>query len=373
MGPENNMNLYDELVANGGAQDHQMILGVPVPTVFGHIDPNSPKLHVDGSNPRTSEYNTAKMTEKERRELLLNKFGVKELMRGIRQTRGLNDPIESTSNGIVINGNRRLVGSSFLHTENVRLGIEDPFTVIPIIVYSPMLTEEQCDTRKTHSNSDARQWPPLSNATHALRMFEKHGWSVEQIRDQTGWTLQNTRGYVEGAKLLRKYREIYPPAGEAVKSIWTPLFKTGANPKLLAFTQTNPDYWNWFCKMLRMRKFGDSRYFLRSIEVFEHVTAREMALENGMARAITWLDKQMGADDGPDTLEKHCTWISDWCKTLTTPQLVSLQKNSIKAEERRLMLTNMQLEVRKILEKVVLKSEVLKSKTAATSTSLFTS
>ena len=338
------MNLYDTY-KDTFTHATQTILGREVPTLHGTLPVDSVELSYWSRNPRLliPSAESQAPTQEQLHNILKEQHNIVSLMKGIDHTGGLNTPVEVTSGGIVFEGNRSLCAAR----ERFHLKEDTRFSTVRVIIYDTSLTEEEMFTRAGLTNNDKKKWPKMESALFALQQVETYNLTLEQLAARYSWTHQNAKGYVEGAKMVRRY---YDWAEEYPKK-WTPFYKFAIDYKLTTQASVDDELLPWFFTLVKNNRLGDNREFPNLLDIYgdKKATAiiEDVSAKGGIAAATRYLEAKRKVNS-PEILDQALVWV----ETINSDSSMTRKLAKPESEEARVKIHNLRLMLGKLLDKI---------------------
>ena len=170
-------------------------------------------LHFDIRNPRLRHLGTLE-TEEDVEKLLWKEASTRTLFREIEYTQGLSTPLIIDEDGVVREGNRRLVCLKKL-VEKIERGETDvPMYKIekaPCYVFSRRTREDEIALLQALEHvTGKKEWRPVNQAAQVFDLRNRYGLSLASVSDTLGRSQSNIRSMEKAYKATLDYHELFP-------------------------------------------------------------------------------------------------------------------------------------------------------------------
>jgi hypothetical protein len=170
-------------------------------------------LRFDIRNPRLRHLGTLE-TEADAEKLLWREPSTRTLFREIEYTQGISEPLIIDEEGIVREGNRRLVCLKKL-IEKIRRGDTDvpmyKVEEVPCFVFSRRTQEDEIALLQALDHvTGKKEWRPVDQAAHVFDLRNRYGLSLAGISDTLGRSQSNIRSMEKAYKATLEYHELFP-------------------------------------------------------------------------------------------------------------------------------------------------------------------
>jgi hypothetical protein len=170
-------------------------------------------LHFDIKNPRLRHLGTLE-TEEDVEKLLWKEPSTRTLFREIEYTQGLSTPLIIDEEGVVREGNRRLVCLKKLISKIARGDADVPMykvEKVPCYVFPRRTQEDDIALLQALEHvTGKKEWRPVNQAAHVFDLRNLYGLSFVRISDILGRSQSSIRSMEKAYRATLDYHELYP-------------------------------------------------------------------------------------------------------------------------------------------------------------------
>jgi hypothetical protein len=226
--PNNNANGHILVVAGEPVQvSHET---VPIKTI--RLDPQNPRVRF-----QIQRSGKKSLSDSALLNLIRDQPGYDGLQKAIRKAGGLHDAVIVRHNGTIVEGNSRATVVKTLHEGNPS---DSRWKTIPVIRLPKNVTDRATSMlMAAYHVAGKTTWRPYAQADQIYQLAKTHGWSTEQIADETRMSKREVEQYLEAYAYL--VEEVLPHAGK------------------LAGQQLLEKKWSHALEFVKSRKLGDLR------------------------------------------------------------------------------------------------------------------
>jgi hypothetical protein len=199
------------------------------------------KIRLDPQNPRVrfqiQHLGKKSVSDSALLDLIRDQPGYDGLQKAIRKAGGLHDPVIVRNDGTIVEGNSRATAIKTLHEGNPS---DHRWKSIPVIRLPKDVPDSATSMlMAAYHVAGKTTWRPYAQADQIYHLAKTHGWSTEQIADETRMSKREVEQYLEAYAYL--VEEVLPHAGK------------GAGRQLLE------KKWSHALEFVKNRKLGELR------------------------------------------------------------------------------------------------------------------
>lgn len=177
---------------------------------------NVADLHFDVRNPRLRHLGKLQREEDVER-LLWKEPSTRTLYREIEYTQGLSTPLIIDEDGVVREGNRRLVCLKKLTVKIARGETDVPMykvAKVPCYVFPRRTPEDDIALYQALEHvTGKKEWRPVNQAAHVFDLRNEYGLSFSRISDILGRSQSSIRSMEKAYRATLEYHELFPDDG----------------------------------------------------------------------------------------------------------------------------------------------------------------
>jgi hypothetical protein len=246
------------------------------------------KLRLDPQNVRFKHHDKL-MRDVEMEDLIWQESDTKELYRAILASGGLSEKPLVTLDGVVKEGNRRVVCLRKAKVDLKSGKINDlpvhTFDKVDVEVFDEHITPAEVDLLLARIHvSGKKQWAALNQANHLYGLYHDRGYSYEQIREYLGVGKAEVMRKIQAFKATRDYMQATKSKNITDYSFFEELYK---KRELASIFDGDPGFRDNIYKWIREGKFDFtfSRDMRQLPEVLKDPELKAAFEKKGMAAA----------------------------------------------------------------------------------------
>ncbi|MEA2906627.1 MAG: hypothetical protein QOI12_4014 [Alphaproteobacteria bacterium] len=304
------------------------IAGEKVPVKYETVGIGTVRLNAN--NPRIRFLLKHRRASKDQESLLSivkEQPGYDGLQKAIRKAGGLHDPIIVTHDGIAVEGNSRTAAVLTLHNGAKK---DTRWQTVPVIRLPKTVTERaMAMLMASYHVAGKTRWRAYAQADQIHELRKVHGWTPEQIADETRMNPREVEQYLEAYDYLVK--EVLPhvkngAATDVLESKFSHALEFIKNKKMASLRE-KPSVRKEFAKLLINDKIKGVE--VRELDKVYGNRKATAALKSGGFKAA----KKILTDDDPLAGSKTLKQVEALTKALTKmgQDEIALLKKSAKA------------------------------------------
>lgn len=290
------------------------------------------KLRLDPQNVRFKHIEEP-MSDSEIENYIWTESDTKDLYRAILASGGLSERPYVTAEGIVREGNRRLVclRKAKIAAKGGKAGVPaDAFDKVTVEVFPRNITAAEIDVLLARMHvSGKKQWSALNQASHLYGLHNDRGYSFERIRELLGMGKAEVIRKIAAFTATREYLKTMNVADITNYSFFEELYKK--KPIAVLF-ESDPDFRNDIFKWIHTGKFDDTgAKDMRLLpEVLKDPDIKALFEKKGMRVARFEIQKKNPASGDPVFRSVDATLAA--LKTMPRDTLKNLSENENQVE-----------------------------------------